>query len=155
MPRSVVVIGIGNELRGDDAAGLIVARRLAEQPTTDGVRIREHDGEAIDLLELWEGADAVVLVDTVRSGSAPATVHRIDASDAAIPAALARTSSHTIDAAGVIELARTLGRLPRTVIVYGIEGSRFTAGDELASEVAGALDALAEAVRREASELAA
>jgi hydrogenase maturation protease len=154
MPRSVVVIGIGNDLRGDDAAGLIVARGLVERPPPKGVQIHAHDGEAIGLLELWEGADAAVIVDTVRSGAAPATVHRIDASSAAIPAALSRTSSHTIDVAEVIELARTLKRLPATVIVYGIEGSRFSAGDELSSNVAGALGELAQTVQREAAQLA-
>ena len=38
--------------------------------------------------------------------------------------------------------------------MYGIEGREFSAGDELSSGLAGALDALAQEVRREAAELA-
>jgi hydrogenase maturation protease len=150
VPRSVVVIGIGNELRGDDAAGLLVVRRLASRPLPDGVRVLAHDGEAIGLLDLWEDEDAVVLLDTVRSGAPAGTIHRADASNAAIPTTLRRASSHTIDASEAIELARILDRLPTTVVVYGVEGQRFAAGAELSPAVAGALDELAERVGREA-----
>lgn len=146
------MIGIGNELRGDDAAGLQVARRLrAGEP---GVAVREHAGEAVDLLEMWRGADAVVLVDAVRSGAPPGTVHRIDASAEPIPAALSRTSSHAISAAEAIELGRALGRLPATVVVYGIEGCQYLAGAALSESIAPAIDAVANAVRQEARSLA-
>jgi hydrogenase maturation protease len=155
VPRSVVVIGIGNDLRGDDAAGLAVARRIAAHPHPQGVRVEAHDGEAIGLLEVWEGADAVLLVDTVRSGAPAGSIHRIDASRTAIPATLRRASSHTIDASEVIELARVLDRLPGTVVVYGIEGERFAAGAELSSAVSGVLDQLADELTREAAALAA
>ena len=50
--RSVVVIGIGNELRGDDAAGLVVARRLRRARPARGSVCSAHEGEAIELLEL-------------------------------------------------------------------------------------------------------
>ncbi len=149
-----MVIGIGNQLRGDDAAGLLVARRLAAGRLPDRVRVSAHDGEAIGLLDLWEGAGAAVLIDTVRSGAPAGTIHRIDASADALPATIRRASSHTIDAGEVIELGRVLQRLPPTVIVYGIEGRRFEAGAELSAEVAGALDQLTDQVGRTAAELA-
>ncbi len=146
--RTVLVIGVGNQLRGDDAAGLEVARRLGEMPTTVAVRMCE--GEAIGLLELWHGVDAVVLIDTVRSGSPAGTVHRFDAGATALPAALSRSSGHTIGVAEAIELARTLGTLPPEVVVYGVEGAVFDTGADLTEPVEAALDGLAEAVRREA-----
>ena len=150
--RSVVVIGVGNELRGDDAAGLEVARRLRDLP--GGIVVHCHEGEGIELLEKWRGADAVVLIDTVRSGSPPGAVHRLDATAAALPAMLDRSSSHTIGIAETIELARTLGTLPSEVVVYGVEGAKFDAGAGLSEEVAAALDKLVEAVRGEALGLA-
>jgi 1-phosphofructokinase len=150
--RSVLVIGVGNQLRGDDAAGLEVARRLGGVPATVAVRV--YEGEAIGLLELWHGVDAVVLIDTVRSGSPAGTIHRFDAGATALPAVLGRSSSHTIGVAEAIELARTLGTLPPEVVVYGVEGAVFDAGADLSGAVAGALDGLAEAVRREARSLA-
>jgi hydrogenase maturation protease len=122
MPCSVMVIGIGNGFRADDAAGLEVARRLREEP---GIAVKVHGDDAIDLLELWSGADGVVLVDTVSSGEATGTIHRFDATSNPVPLALWGSSSHTIGVAEAIELARTLGSLPQRVLVYGVEGARF------------------------------
>ncbi len=146
----MLVIGLGNELRGDDAAGLEVARRL----NPEGFGVRVHAGEAVDLLEMWSGTDAVVLVDAVRSGASPGTVHRIDAGAEPIPARLRRTSSHAISVAEAIELARALGRLPRRLVVYGIEGREFSAGATLSPPVQSAIAEAAIAVRSEASSLA-
>ncbi len=148
----VLVIGIGNALRGDDAAGLEVVRRVSDEPR---IACAAHDGEAIELLERWRDARAVVLVDTVRSGAPAGTVHRLDASTEPLPARLRRASSHTIGIGEAIELARTLGRLPERVIVYGVEGARFAAGAQLSPEVARVIDAVAESVAREARSLAA
>jgi hydrogenase maturation protease len=144
------VIGVGNDLRGDDAAGLEAVRRLRSLP---GVRVVEHHGEAVDLLDLWRDADAIVLVDTVRSGAPAGTIHRIDASDEAIPSPLRRASSHTIGTAEAIELGRTLGELPERVVVYGIEGTRFAAGSEMSEEVCAGVGKLSDAVAREAAAL--
>jgi hydrogenase maturation protease len=148
----VLVVGLGNALRGDDAAGLEAVRRLAEEP---GVVSRTHEGEAVGLLEQWDGFDAVVIVDTVRSGARAGTIHRIDASTEPVPSPLRRASSHTIGVGEVIELGRRLGRLPARVVVYGVEGSHFEAGSEMSEPVAAALDDLLQAVRAEARSLGA
>jgi hydrogenase maturation protease len=142
MLRNVVVIGVGNELRGDDRAGLEAVRRVCESKLPASVRVHLHQGEAVDLLELWDGADAAVLVDTVRSGAPPGTIHRLDSSEVPLPSPVRRSSSHTIGIAEVIELARALGTLPSKILVYGVEGRQFEAGTELSREVAEALDRL-------------
>jgi hydrogenase maturation protease len=136
--RGVVVIGVGNAARGDDAAGLVVARRVGG---------REHEGDPLALLEAWEGAATAVVIDAVRSGAVPGTVHRFEAGDAALPARLrSSTSTHAVGLAEAIELARALDRLPPRLIVYGIEGERFTAGAELSPAVAAAVEVVAAAV---------
>ena len=130
-----MVIGVGNAARGDDAAGLIAARRLG------GL---EHEGDPVALLDVWRGADVAVVIDAVSSGAEPGTVHRFDATAAPLPARLRRsTSSHALGLAEAIELGRTLGRLPARLLVYGIEGERFEAGMELTPAVAAAVEAVA------------
>jgi hydrogenase maturation protease len=150
MPHPVVVIGVGNGIRGDDAAGLEVVRRLADLNGKRGIDVLAHEGDGMTLLELWEGADAVVLVDSVRSGAVPGTIVRIDAGVAPLPAQLHGTSSHATSVAQAIELARTLGRLPATVVVYGIEGTAYEPGSALSEPVLAAVAPAAEAVRDEA-----
>jgi len=152
----VLVIGVGNDLRHDDAAGLEVARCVRARAGAAGVGVREQEGETLGLLEQWGGTGAVVLVDAIRSGAPAGAIRRIDLSDAPLPADLSSSSStHAVGIGEAIELARVLGRLPRTVVLYGIEGARFDAGAGLSPEVSSAIDALAEAVLGEAIRAAA
>lgn len=155
MPRNVVVIGIGNELRGDDGAGLEAAKRVRDCELPTSITVHLHEGDAVGLLSLWEGADAALLVDAVRSGAPPGTIHRLDASHAALPSPLRRASTHTLGIAEAIELARTLGTLPPTIRVYGVEGHQFKAGAALTDGIAAALDALVPELRIEALRISA
>ncbi len=123
-------------------------------PPIPGVTVRGFDGEAIGLLDLWDGYGAVVIVDAVRSGAAAGTRHRVDASAEPVPASFRHSSSHTIGVADAIELARELGRLPGKVLLFGIEGAAFDASSALSASVAGALDGLAAEVASAAAALA-
>lgn len=143
----MLVIGAGNELRRDDAAGLEVARRLAAVP---GVEVREARGDMTSLADLWDASKRVVVVDATRSGAAPGSVHRFDASSNPLPAAFGRGSTHALGVADAVELARALGRLPATLIVYGIEGEDFSAGAGLSEA---AVRGVEEAATRIAGEI--
>jgi hydrogenase maturation protease len=147
-----MVVGVGNSLRGDDGVGLEVARRVRERAD---VAVRELEGEGVGLLDAWADARAVLLVDSVRSGAAPGTVHRVDATDHPLPAELrGSTSTHAFGVAEAIELARALGRLPHRLVVYGVEGGRFETGAGLSRNVAAVVDSVADAVVGDARELA-
>jgi hydrogenase maturation protease len=152
----VVVIGIGNEMRGDDAAGLHAARRLRALVTGERVRVLEHEGETLGLLERLRGARAAVLVDAIRSGAPAGTIHRLDAAAGPIPQSLRGSSStHAVGLAEALELARALGELPEQVLLYGIEGRSFEAGIGLSGEVLAALPALVDELRAGVERLAA
>jgi hydrogenase maturation protease len=142
------VIGVGNPWRRDDAAGLVVARRLRETLPTE-VEVREKAGEPTALIDAFDGADVLWLVDAVSSGAEPGTVHRVDAAERPLPAELFRTSTHHFGLAEAVELARALGRLPRTAVVLGIEGASFEAGEGLSPPVEAAVERVAEQVRKE------
>ena len=142
------IICVGNAFRGDDAAGLEVAK-LLQGTLPDGTEVLEREGEPTALMDSWEGAEAVWLVDAVCSGAPSGTVHRIDAGEQELPAGLFRASTHAFGLAEAVELARALGRLPTRTVVFGIEGERFEAGDELSPEVAAAVPGVAGAVREE------
>lgn len=146
----MLLIGIGNELRGDDALGRLVARRFSGEP---GVRVVEENGEGVDLIGAWAGAHTVILVDAVESGSPPGTLHRFDATAAPIPATLFRCSTHAFSVAEAVELARVLDELPPRLILYGVEGRHFTAGSEMSPEATSAIEAAVEEIQREIQQL--
>ncbi len=162
MQPGVLVVGVGNELRHDDAAGLEVARlaRAMAAPalraaSCPAIAFHEHEGEPLGLLDAWERAGAVVLADAIHGAGPVGAVHRFDASSAPLPALLEGSSStHAIGVAEAIELGRALGRLPRAVVVYGVTGCRFDAGRGLSPDLQEAVEPLARRVLGEALRLA-
>jgi hydrogenase maturation protease len=135
-PRPLLrrVIGVGNDYRRDDAVGLQVARRFSEQQAT-GVSVIEQTGEGAALIEAWQGASAVMVIDAVHSGGKPGAIYRFEAHTRPMPANFFQYSTHAFSLAEAIELARTLKRLPPRVVVYGVEGKNFTSGVGLSPEV--------------------
>ena len=143
-----LVIGLGNPFRSDDGVGPVIARQLRamEMP---GVAVREESGEGASLIEAWKNAVQAILIDAVESGAAPGTIHRLDATSTPVPSRFFHYSTHAFSVAEAVELARTLGRLPPRLIVYGIEGRDFSAGERLSPEVAASVDELLRRVRQE------
>jgi hydrogenase maturation protease len=113
------------------------------------VEVLEREGEPTALIDAWEGADTVWVVDAVSSGAPAGTVHRLDASEQELPAELFRTSTHHFGLAEAVELARSVGRLPRELVVFGIEGASFQAGERLSPEVESAAESVAAVLREE------
>jgi hydrogenase maturation protease len=142
------VIGVGNAYRCDDSVGLAVARAL-QGTLPNGVEVLEREGEPTSLMDAWEGARSVWLVDAVSSGAVAGTIHCVDAGLGPLPAGFARSSTHHFGLPEAIELARTLRRLPERLVVYGIEGANFETGEALSPEVEAAVAPVAEAIRRE------
>ena len=117
--------------------------------------MRVYEGEPVGLIEDWAGADAVIVVDAVRSGAPTGTIHRLDPLAAPIPTALSQGSTHAFGLAETIELARALDRLPERLTVYGIEGACFEAGDALSPAVGAAVDAVRQELRERLGKSAA
>jgi hydrogenase maturation protease len=147
VPR-VLVLGVGNASRGDDAVGLVVARRLQEHPL-DGVTIRLTSGEGTALLALWQDTDAVVLVDAVYTGAMPGTLQRFAVGPQPLPAMFSWVSTHAFGVAEAIELARALRQLPPALVVYGVEGASFAMGAGLSAAVAAVVPQVVAQVRQE------
>jgi len=141
----MLVIGVGNAYRGDDAAGLLVARLLREMGL-DSTMIMEHSGEGASLMEAWRGAGAVILIDAVSSGSAPGEIHHLEPILNPLPAQMFHSSTHAFSLPDAIEMAQALNELPPRLLVFGIEGRNFQSGAELSPEVSSALPQVAKLV---------
>jgi len=126
---NLVVIGLGNDDRGDDAVGLEVARRVGGHA---------HVGDLADLALAWGPGDRVVIVDAVEAAAPSGTVGRLRPEDVA--GGRAPTSTHGLGLPAALALARALGRVPASVEVVGIVGRAFGVGAPMSAAVADARD---------------
>ena len=75
----ILVAGVGNVLRSDDAFGVEVANRLLERPQVPNVTVVETGIAGIQLVsDLQDGYDAIIVIDTVDRERSPGTVMTID-----------------------------------------------------------------------------
>lgn len=140
----MLVVGIGNPDRGDDAAGILVVRRLRER----GIKAIEHTGATLNLLDIWAESDRVIVVDAVISGAAPGSTQIWDPWNVSLKSVVFRASTHEFSLADAIELARAMNRLPGWMRIYGIEATRFEAGTHPSEEVISAVERVAKEIER-------
>lgn len=133
MTSSTLVVGIGNDDRGDDGAGLEVARRLRARGLAD-VTVRECASDSLELLHTWMKSSRVILVDAASAGGPPGRVSRFDA-EHPLPAGVLYGSTHAWGVAQTVEMARVLGCAPAELVVYAIEGTSFELGGRLSRPV--------------------
>lgn len=146
MTARVLVAGIGNVFHSDDGFGVEVARRLlARGGLQDGAEVADTGIRGLHLaLQLLDGYEALVLIDTVRRGSAPGTVmlleHDLDA-----PPPAAALDGHGMDPASVLALldmlaeANDLQRPVKRVLVVGVQPAVLDDGMGLSPAVAAAV----------------
>ena len=142
---SVAVIGIGKPQHADDAAGLLVARRVRER-VPSSVAVHEVTGDGIALVETWQGYDRVILVDAVFSGRAAGTLHRFDGRNLPDSEHIRLSSTQALGLRETLRLAETLERLPGEVILIGIEADELAVGDRLSREVEACIPAAVDLV---------
>lgn len=148
----ILVLGLGQSLRGDDAAGLEAVRLWQEKfPETAGrVRVELSELPGLALLDLLEGMDAAILVDAVQSSASTGTVICLGPDELAsfTPDA---GSAHGWGVAETLQLGRSL--VPSLancrVMLIGIAGGQFSMGAGLSPEVRTALEKVADVVERE------
>ncbi|MFZ1040279.1 MAG: hydrogenase maturation protease [Anaerolineales bacterium] len=150
----IAVIGIGQSLRGDDAAGLDAIRQWqAKYPETANrseVRVDASELPGLALIDLLDGMDAAVIVDAVKSSAKPGTIHRISPNE--LSAFTPDTqSAHGWGVAETLQLGcglyPTLKNLP--VRLIGIEAEQVSMGAGLSQIVAQAMPELCHTIEDE------
>ena len=138
----LTIIGIGQGFRGDDAVGLEAVRRwqgeFNETASRPEVQVEVCELPGVGLLDLFEGADSVLLVDAVQSGAKVGTVHRIGPEEL-LAFTADSTSAHGWGVAETLGLARQLGLTLPPIRLIGIEAGQMEIGAGLSPEVEAAL----------------
>jgi len=152
MSTPILLIGIGQSLRGDDAAGLEAVRlwQASYLESTPDVQVEFCELPGLDLLSLLAGTSTAILVDAVVSGAAPGTIHCLDREQLAafIPGS---NSAHGWGVAETLALGSQVDpqALPGKIILIGIEASQMELGAGLSREVKNALGDMARFIQEE------
>jgi len=142
--KRILVAGIGNIFLGDDAFGVEVANRLANDNLPEDVAVVDFGIRGMHLAyEMLDGGyEATVLVDAVPRGGAPGSLYLIEPDLTSLEAGPA--DAHTMSPRAVLGFVKALGETPKRLLIVGCEPASVEEGMGLSPPVAGAID---EAVR--------
>ena len=143
-PGIIKIIGIGQRLRGDDAAGLEAVRLWQETCLINDERPNVHvelaELPGIGLLSLLVDSRVAILVDAVHSQAKPGEVYVLN-EDQLEAFSEGSGSAHGWGVAETLLLGRQLNpsTLPEKLILIGIEAGELRPGEALSPDVRSAL----------------
>ena len=149
-PTQTLVVGCGNLLRGDDAAGPVLVRILAGRDLPEGVRLIDGGTAGMDIAFAMRGVERVILVDASRIGVAPGTIHRVPGSEL-VDLRPPEGNLHSFRWDQALGFATWLlkDEYPSHVTVYLVEGESFEPGAALTPAVQASVDRIADAIEHD------
>ncbi|MBC7187938.1 MAG: hydrogenase maturation protease [Calditrichaeota bacterium] len=145
-----LVVGVGNVLLADEGVGVHMANLLQAARLPRHVRVVECGTNFMAVATQLEGAGKVVIIDAVRAGSEPGTIHRLTYEELERANAGLRFA-HQVSLLSSLRLLRVgepaLARVE--VVLLGVEPATVAPGMEMSPPVRAALPRLMEAVRAE------
>ncbi len=138
---NLLVLGIGNDLLGDDAAGLLVAEALRE----DGLVVRTGVRSGLALLDEVVGARRVLLVDSQTTGGQPGTISEFSLE----PSVVRSPSAHYVGYGEALAIGAAVGLdMPQEIRVVAVERApEVYIGAGISEPVRAALPAMVERAR--------
>lgn len=155
--REVTILGLGNELAGDDAVGPWIASALSAADLPGGIRVRNVGPDPLVVLQEIEAGRTVLVVDACRSGrpAGEIVVLRLDDLDGDAWTGSSPLSLHGFDLAATLRLGRALGLPLDRGWLFGIEAADIRPGAAPLRDVVARLPELTVAAQEVAVALAA
>lgn len=146
-PTEVVIVGCGNLLRGDDAAGPILVRKLADRGLPSGIRLIDGGTAGMDVAFAMRGARRAIVIDASALGVDAGTIHRVPGEEL-VDLTPPQGNLHSFRWDQALGFAQWLLKedYPQEVTVWLIEGESFTVGEPLTPAVEAAVDRVADLI---------
>ena len=117
-----LVLGIGNDILGDDGVGIHIARDVARRVSNADVTIEETGAAGLSLLERIKGFQRLIIADAILTDNTEVgKIHRLTLKD------LAKTNDsitpHDAALRTTLEIGNNLfpGEMPTDVVIYGVQ----------------------------------
>ncbi|PLX71338.1 MAG: hydrogenase expression protein [Denitrovibrio sp.] len=133
---NLLVLGIGNLVMNDDAAGVLVAQELAPKYNNkrDDLLVLDGGTLGLDLLGYIDWADRLVLVDAVELEMEPGTVVKLEGEDIDV-AFESKLSAHQMGMKDMLLTSELMGQRPSEIVFYGIQSGTIDMDMELSEPV--------------------
>ncbi len=141
-----LILGIGNKFRSDDGAGVAAAEKI-KKFGVEKFDVKIIDGEGTDIMESWKGYDNVIIIDAVQKNGSSGKIYEINACEEELQSDFFNYSSHAFGLAEAINVSRVMNKLPKSLIVYGIEGQHFNFDTKLSGKIEKAVNKTAEMIK--------
>ena len=146
---AILILGLGNPLRGDDGIGPVVIEELLSRDLPEGVTALDGGSGGLDLLQMLEGWDHVVAVDAAEVGLEPGQFVRFTPDEAHLAQRPTDFSLHYASLSEVLILANALGRTLPEIVIFGIQPAKIDWGEGLTPSVKNAIPNLIDAILKE------
>ena len=115
-----IILGVGNQILGDDGVGVHVSNELKKCIKNPDVTIDEAITGGMNLLDLILGYDKAIIVDAVKSEKGKhGIVQRIPINDFNT---MYSCNPHDISLIEAIDIAKKMGenRIPKEIVIIGV-----------------------------------
>jgi hydrogenase maturation protease len=153
MCPSVLVLGLGNPLRGDDGVGPRVIEELSRRDLPEGATALDAGTGGLDLLHVLEGWERAVIIDAADVGREPGQFARFTPGEARLVDSEDATSLHNAGLAEVLALAEAIGQPLPELVIFGVQPEKIGWGEGLSPVVEAVLPDLVNAVLEEINKL--
>ena len=119
---NILVLSLGNPLRGDDGVGTAVLTLLSAYPIIPpGVVLLDGGTPGLETVLLLEGYEKVIMIDAADMGLEPGEWRRFSSAKLAAQEANLTGTLHQAGLAEALELADALNMLPNKVVIFGVQ----------------------------------
>lgn len=139
---SVLVLGIGNLIMGDDGVGVLVAQRLQQEYRfADNVEIMDGGTLGLDLLPKLENITNLIMIDAVETGQKAGYCVRLYGQE--LPIALeTKVSPHQMGLKDLLAVSELMGHSPKEMVLIGVQPGSIEMEVGLTKEVEAQLETL-------------
>jgi len=144
----ITVLGIGNILLKDEGVGVRVIEHLKEYNLPKEVELIDGGTATASLFPIFAETDYLIVIDAVKGKMSPGTIYRLGLNDL-MPTKKASISLHDLGLLEALDMAKKIGKAPKSVVIFGIEPKEINWGMELSPDINRKLPQIARLVVKE------
>ncbi|MBI5096512.1 MAG: hydrogenase maturation protease [Nitrospirae bacterium] len=127
--ESLLVIGLGNLLMGDDGAGIYIIQELQRRRLPDHVDLIDGGTAGVGLVDILSSYRRVIVIDAIADqGSGPSDIRLFSPDDLILREGEGDYSIHDVELTSILSLMKSLDMVIPDITIMGIPAVTMTPG---------------------------